>query len=79
MHLYKGLSYLPWKPPQLSTVRKARFKDQFGRRTQAAQLLSLHLSFPICKDVSLLILFMHAFMACQELILISEPGSGAPS
>lgn len=65
MQLYKGLNYLPWKPLQLSQVRKARFKDQFCRRSQA----TLHLSFPICKDVSVLILVTHTFMVCQELIL----------
>lgn len=75
MHLYKGLNYPPWKPLHLSQVRKARFKDQFCRRSQATR----HLSFPICKDVSVLILFTHAFMVCQELILSSKPGSGAPS
>lgn len=78
MHLYKGHNYLPWKPLQLSKVRKARFKDLFCRITQATHLISLHFSFPICKDVSLLILFTHAFMACQERSLISRPGLGAP-
>lgn len=54
----------------LSKVKKSGFKGQFCRGTQATHSVSLGLSFLFCKDGGLLILFTHACVVCQWLVLI---------